>query len=66
MSQIKAQLEALFGANKVRETPTGYRANADEVSMNAVHKLGELCDFAEDLVIKRSGTGVVVIVDVLK
>ena len=34
MSQIKAQLEALFGANKVRETPTGYRANADEVSMN--------------------------------
>lgn len=66
MSKVKAQLEDLFGADKVRQTAEGYRANAEEVSMNEIHKLADLCEFVEDLRIKRSGTGVVVIVDVLK
>ena len=66
MSKVKAQLEDLFGADKVRQTAEGYRANAEEISMNEVHKLADLCEFVEDLRIKRSGTGVVVIVDVLK
>lgn len=64
MSKVKAQLEALFGADKVRKTETGFRANAEDIQLDTLWNLATMAEGSDitDMFIKRSGTGIAVVI----
>lgn len=55
-------LEINFGKNKVRHTEKGYKVTVQELQETEIRAVNRIIPLAEETFIKRSGTGLVVVV----
>ena len=60
---VQRSLEINFGINKVKHTDQGFKINTDSVNGSQIQCLSRISPLILDVEIKRSGTGVVIIVE---
>ena len=67
MSNINATIEnslkVNFGINKVSHTKKGFKINLSSINGPAIQSLARISPIVLDLEIKRSGTGLVIIIE---
>lgn len=61
--EVLNHLKENFGEDKIRETDTGFRFNVESLSYEGINSLHYIPAVIDDIFIKRSGTGVVVIIN---